>query len=60
MQMINNENTNHQKQESGRLSFPHFTEQERLTEFKNNPSLYRKFQQLDEPWKKRFLDFYDR
>ena len=57
MQIINNENTNHQKLEPGILSFPHFTEQERLNEFKNNPSLYRKIQQLDEPWKKRFLDF---
>ena len=57
MQIIDNENTNDQNQKPGKLSFPHFTEQERLNEFKNNPSLYRKIQQLDEPWKKRFLDF---
>ena len=57
MQIIDNENTNYQNQEPGKLSFPHFTEQERLDELKNNPSLYRKFQQLNESWRKRFLDF---
>ena len=57
MEKINNKRIKHQNQKLGRLSFPHFTEQERLTEFKNNPSLYRRFQQLDEPWKKRFLEF---
>ena len=57
MEKINNVKINHENQKIGRLSFPHFTEQERLNEFKNNPSLYREFQQLNEPWKKRFLDF---
>ena len=57
MEKINNKKTNHQNQEPGKLSYPHFTEQERLDELNNNPSLYQKFQQLNEPWKKRFLDF---
>ncbi len=60
MEKINNKRTNHQNQKPGKLSFPHFTEQERLDELKNNPSLYRKFQQLNEPWKKAFSGFYDR
>ena len=57
MEKINNKRIKHQNQKLGELSFPHFTEQERLNEFKNNAALYRKFQQLDEPWKKRFLEF---
>ena len=57
MEKIKNVKINHENQKTGKLSFPHSTEQERLDELKNNPSLYQKFQQLNEPWKKRFLDF---
>ena len=57
MEKINNVKINQENQKTEKLSFPHFTEQERLDELKNNPSLYQKFQQLNEPWKKRFLDF---
>ena len=56
MQKIDNETIKHQTQEPGRLIFPHFTEQEQLDKLKNNPSLYQKFQQLNETWKNRFLE----